>query len=69
MWFKKKQEAKMPPVSNNGQSSETVPPVALSDYENDKKDLGRTEFAAQYTKSSGNANEAEELADSIYQKD
>ena len=75
MWFKKNKEAKLTSTDNdklnesNGQASEVRPPLSRTDYENDKKALNRNEFVEQYTKSSGDSNEAEELADSIYKED
>jgi hypothetical protein len=57
------------PGKNNiiDQLQEAVPPISLQDYIRDKKNLGKKEFIAQYTKASGNPKEAEELAREIYQ--
>lgn len=48
---------------------ETTPPISPEDYDRDKKNLGKEEFTKQYTKASGNPEEAEELAKEIYQEE
>jgi hypothetical protein len=59
------------PGKNNiiDQLQETVPPISREDYIRDKKSLGKEEFIKQYTEASGNPEEAEELAQEIFQEE
>ncbi|MFA4942938.1 MAG: hypothetical protein WC564_04850 [Patescibacteria group bacterium] len=54
--------------SNNDVAMEpnTTPPISPGDHEENKKQLSREEFVAQYTEASGSKKDAEMLANEIY---
>jgi hypothetical protein len=59
------------PGKNNiiDQLREPVPPISRKAHISDKEDLGKKGFIDQYSKASGNPEEAEELAQEIFQEE